>query len=188
MMIVTVASSWLSSSRRLALLILLVLLGSSCDAFCAVKSPTPRAVRYHQTPRTPAPKMSADIDSSSSYSNTDSSSTLGATERTLLEAAAKRRSNVVQKYGKTIKNDGLDGVRALVWGLFGVSQVVFGVAAVALTLTLALNVAGYGYYWDTTTDHYGLVIDALQNIHQQEHYATEMAKMAASSSGATMIP
>jgi hypothetical protein len=89
--------------------------------------------------------------------------TLGATERLLLEKARERELGLVQEYGKTIKKDGLDGVRAFVWGIFHTSQVVFGVLAIALMASMALHMAGYGYYWDDAGSFH---VDILANVKQ----------------------
>ena len=45
-----------------------------------------------------------------------------------------------------------------------------------LVAGLALNLASYGYYFDVNS---GLVIDTLQNIHQEQQFASEVAKFAA---------
>jgi len=101
----------------------------------------------------------------------------GETERLLLEAAERRNLGLKQEFGHTIKGDSLDGLRALVWGMFDVSQVVFGCLGVALSLGLLLNMMGYGYFFDWDTG--GVVIDTLDHIRQDKVMAAEAAKLAA---------
>jgi hypothetical protein len=100
---------------------------------------------------------------------------LGETERLLLEHNRRRTSGVIQEYGRTVKKDGLDGLRALVWGIFDVTNIVFPVLGVALTMGLFLNMIGYGYYFDQS----GLVIDTLNSIQQDQAFQVEAANMAA---------
>ena len=82
-------------------------------------------------------RMSVDVGN-------DKETPIAETERLILEAAAQRGLGLKQELGKTIKKDGLDGLRAIVWGLFDASQVVFGCLAVSLSLGLFLNLLGYG--------------------------------------------
>ena len=100
---------------------------------------------------------------------------LGETEQLLVEHKKRRESGLLQEYGRTVKKDGLDGIRALVWGIFDVSNVVFPMLGVALTMGLFLNMAGYGYYFDDS----GFVIDTLNNIQQDQAFQAEAARMAA---------
>lgn len=100
---------------------------------------------------------------------------VGVTERLLLEHKRSQELGLVQEYGCTVKKDGLDGVRAFVWGIFDVSNVVFPVMGVALSLGLALNLAGYGYYFDQGS----LVVDTLQTIQQDQMFQEEVVKLAA---------
>ena len=102
---------------------------------------------------------------------------LGATERLLLERKYQQDAGLVQEYGRTIKKDGLDAVRAAVWALFHVSQTAFAVLAVAMTVTLALNMAGYGYYIDPVSGEFHL--DTMQQIAQMRLLETETARLAA---------
>jgi hypothetical protein len=99
---------------------------------------------------------------------------LGETERLLLEHSHRRASGIVQEYGRTVRKDGLDGVRALVWGLFDVTNVAFPMLGVALTMGLFLNMIGYGYYFDQS----GFVIDTLNKIQQDQAFQVEAVKMA----------
>ena len=106
----------------------------------------------------------------------DKKAAIGETERLILEAAAQRGLGLKQELGKTIKKDGLDGLRAVVWGLFDASQFVFGCLAVALSAGLLLNLLGYGYFFDW--DQGGFVIDTLDNIRQDKLMAAEAGKLA----------
>lgn len=99
---------------------------------------------------------------------------IGATERLLLAAKRQRELGLRQEYGTTVKKDGLDGVRAAVWALFGVSQVVFTVLGVALTLGLALNMLGYGYYFENGN----FVVDGIDHIRQQQLFQVEANNLA----------
>ena len=47
------------------------------------------------------------------------------TDDLLIRAAQVRREGLRQEYGVTIKKDGLDEVRALVWAVFRVTEYVF---------------------------------------------------------------
>jgi hypothetical protein len=100
---------------------------------------------------------------------------LGETERLLLEHNRRRASGIIQEYRRTVKKDGLDVLRAFVWGIFDVTNIIFPMLAVALTMGLFLNMMGYGYYFDQS----GLVIDTLNRIQQDQAFQVEAAKMAA---------
>ncbi|CAB9509693.1 expressed unknown protein [Seminavis robusta] len=119
-----------------------------------------------------APRQNRLISSSLSMSDEPM---LGDTERMLLETKERKESGIIQKYGQTVKNDGLDGVRAFVWGIFDVTNAIFPVLGVALTMGLFLNMAGYGYFFDT---NHGLVVDTLQHIQQEQALQAEAARMA----------
>ena len=69
---------------------------------------------------------------------------VGPTEQLLLDFKDRQDSGVVQKYGKTVLNDGLDGVRAIVWGIFDMTNYVFPAMGLALSFGLVLNMMGYG--------------------------------------------
>ena len=99
---------------------------------------------------------------------------MGPTERLLMEKSLARKKGLVQEYGKTVKKDGLDGVRAAVWGVFHASQAVFSVLAVALVLGMALNAAGYAYYVDDAGFH----VDTFSHIHQMQFFEAETARFA----------
>ena len=99
---------------------------------------------------------------------------MGETERLLLKHRELIDSGVVQEMGRTIKKDGLDGVRAFVWVMFDVSNYVFPAMGAVLSFGLLLNMAGYGYFFDDGS----LVIDTLQNIQQEAIFQEEVAKLA----------
>lgn len=101
---------------------------------------------------------------------------VGETEQLLLARKEFKDKGLVQRLGKTVKKDGLDGVRAVVWKIFDVSNVVFPAMGVALSVGLFVNMMGYGYYFDTDS---GLVVDTLSNIHQEQAFQAEAAKFAA---------
>jgi hypothetical protein len=98
---------------------------------------------------------------------------LGPTERLLLEAKKRRDSGIIQEYGRTVMNDHLDGVRALVWSIFNLSNVVFTGLGILMVIAMALNVAGYGYYLDVDNLH----IDTLENIRQARYFDEEMSRL-----------
>lgn len=102
---------------------------------------------------------------------------IGATEQLLLDFKDRQDSGVVQKYGKTVLNDGLDGVRAVVWGIFDMTNYVFPAMGLLLTMGLMLNMMGYGYFFDSET--HGLVIDSLSNMQREAFFQQEVAKLAA---------
>lgn len=108
---------------------------------------------------------------------------LGATERLLLERAQRREDGLVQEYGRTIKKDGLDGVRAAVWGLFHASQAVFSVLGVALAVGLALNMAGYAYYFDDAGFH----VDSFHHLEQVRFLEAETARLAATAERSVLM-
>jgi hypothetical protein len=97
-----------------------------------------------------------DHPSSSSFS-------LGEAERRLLERKRAQDLGLVQELGRTIKKDGLDGIRAVVWSLYHASNVVFPMLFVGMMAGLCLNMAGYGYYW---SDDGRIVLDTLDHIRQ----------------------
>jgi hypothetical protein len=104
---------------------------------------------------------------------------IGAAERLLLERKRIQDEGLVQELGRTIKKDGWDGVRALIWSLYGVSNVVFPVLAVVMFTGICVNLVGYGYYWDETTNK--MVFDTLEHIRQENIYQQELLKIAARS-------
>lgn len=119
----------------------------------------------------------SDDNSKNKIEETPAMMMIGETERLLLDAKKRRTLGLKQEYGATIKKDGLDGVRAVVWQLFGLSNVIFGVLGVALSLGLMLNVVGYGYYFDAPSPSF-LVVDSLQNIALDKQLSMEAAKLA----------
>ena len=108
---------------------------------------------------------------------------MGATERLLLERAQRREQGLVQEYGRTIKKDGLDGLRAAVWGLFHASQAVFSVLGVALAVGLALNMAGYAYYMDDTGFH----VDSFHHLEQVRFLEAEATRLAATAERSALM-
>ena len=100
---------------------------------------------------------------------------IGATERLLLDHKRIGDLGLCQEYGKTVKKDGLDGVRAFVWGIFDVSNYVFPALGAAMSFVLLLNMVGYGYFFDDGS----LVIDTLSNIQQEQFFQEEAIKLAA---------
>jgi hypothetical protein len=108
---------------------------------------------------------------------------MGPTERLLLEAKKRRDSGIIQEYGRTIMNDHLDGVRAIVWGIFNLSNIVFFLLGIGMVAAMALNVAGYGYYMmmddsSASSSFFNLHIDTLDNIRQSRSFEEEMARVA----------
>ena len=150
-------------TKKFSRLFLLAIMLATGRAF----APPVRPMRYQLlgTSR----RMSVDVGN-------DKEAPIAETERLILEAAAQRGLGLKQELGKTIKKDGLDGLRAIVWGLFDASQVVFGCLAVSLSLGLFLNLLGYGYFFDW--DQGGFVIDTLDNIRQDNLMAAEASKLA----------
>jgi hypothetical protein len=106
----------------------------------------------------------------------DDKDMIGETERMLLENKRAKDLGLQQKYGVTIKKDGLDGVRAAVWGVFHASNAIFPVLGAALVAGLMLNMMGYGYSFENGS----VVIDSLQHIRQEEFFQMEAARLTAS--------
>lgn len=107
---------------------------------------------------------------------------IGPTEQLLLHAKKRRddqRRGYVQKIGKTVKRDHLDGVRAMVWWAYGVSNYMFGGLGALLFVTMTLNLAGYGFYIDTGGS---FVVDTLEHIHQDQFFAAEASRLVADAS------
>ena len=108
---------------------------------------------------------------------------LGATEQLLLKVAAEKRqqqqleqqlqnsnrsstSTLRQEYGCTIKNDGYDTLRQMVWMIFHMTEYIFPLLGICLSMGLFLNCIGYGYYFNPQTMN--LVIDTLDHIRQEQ--------------------
>ena len=104
---------------------------------------------------------------------------IGAAERLLLERKRIQDEGLVQELGKTVKNDGLDGLRAFIWGIYGASNVVFPVLSVFMFAGICINLVGYGYYWDDHTNK--MVFDTLEHIRQENIYQAELLRIAAQS-------
>ena len=114
--------------------------------------------------------------SSETADDTDSSSFVGETERLLLERKMRQDQGLVQEIGRTVKNDGWDGVRSVVWGVYFAAQnFVFPTLAVALFALTVMNMAGYGYYIGDD----GFQIDSLSHINQVRVLEAETARLAA---------
>ena len=146
---------------------LLLLLMASSHALVAVK---PR-----RTAVVASLRMSAEINDNDIVDNSTE-------QHLLLEAKKRRELGLKQDIGVTVRKDGLDGLRALVWGIFDISQVVFGCLGVALTLGLLLNMMGYGYHVDWSSSQGGVVvvvIDTLDHMRQDKFMAEEAARLAA---------
>ncbi|KAG7373599.1 hypothetical protein IV203_034323 [Nitzschia inconspicua] len=101
---------------------------------------------------------------------------LGPTERLLLERKRIQDLGLVQELGKTVKKDGLDGIRSVVWAIYNVSNIVFPMLAVTMFAGICLNLMGYGYYWEDTTNQ--LIIDSLEHIRQENIYQQELLRIA----------
>jgi hypothetical protein len=101
---------------------------------------------------------------------------MGETERMLLERRRIQDLGLVQELGKTVKMDGLDGLRAMVWTIYGISNVVFPIMATVMMAGMCLNLVGYGYYWDH--DSHKMIIDTLEHIRQEYTYQQELWRIA----------
>ena len=104
---------------------------------------------------------------------------VGKTEQLLLDRcdAERRRQQqqghdanvvVVAEVGRTIRDDGLDPIRAVVWSVFNVAQnIVFPTLAVVMMVKLGLQISGYGvlYYWDDAHNVLPYIqIDTVQHL------------------------
>jgi hypothetical protein len=110
--------------------------------------------------------------------SSESSSSSGpptSTEDILLRAAEVKRLGLRQEYGCTIKRDGLDPLRTLVWFVFDVSNILFAGLAVLLVLGMLLNMAGYGYFFD---DQNQLVVQSLDTIRHDRAMDAEFARLS----------
>jgi hypothetical protein len=108
-------------------------------------------------------------------SSESSSSGPTSTEDILLRAAEVKRLGLRQEYGCTIKRDGLDFLRTLVWFVFDVSNILFAGLAVLLVLGMLLNIAGYGYFFD---DQHQLVVQSLDTIRHDRAMDAEFARLS----------
>jgi len=95
---------------------------------------------------------------------------LDATERMLIE----KKRGIVQRLGKTVKKDGLDGIRDIVWATYFATNYVIGALVILAVAGFGANMAGYGYFFD---DHGVLVFDTLVHIRQEHFFATEAARL-----------
>jgi hypothetical protein len=100
-------------------------------------------------------------------------SKIGATELLLLQRAAtasasssnteQEQIKVVQEYGCTIKNDGYDTIRSMIWFLFHMSNIIFPLLFLFFMINLSLNLfCEMGYYYNQNTHTF--VIDTLDHI------------------------
>mmetsp|Transcript_12142 Transcript_12142/g.17806 ORF Transcript_12142/g.17806 Transcript_12142/m.17806 type:complete len:153 (+) Transcript_12142:138-596(+) len=143
-------------SMTLMLLSAVALFSLRIDAFHVFRTPLHQGTSFS----TSSLPMSSEVDQGGQ---------LGATERLLLDKAR----GIEQRLGKTVKKDGLDGVRAFVWSVyFGANYVFTGLGAL-LVLGLAMNMAGYGYYFDAN----GLNVDTLEHIRHDKFMAEEAARL-----------
>ena len=116
---------------------------------------------------------SDDSSSSSSLQLPTSTSNLGPTELLLLQRQHSHQHGLRQEYGCTIKNDSYDYIRSVIWLLFDVSNVIFPVLGILLTLGLGLNLfCGLGYYYDTTS--HTIIIDTLEHIRLQNQFINSL--------------
>jgi hypothetical protein len=107
---------------------------------------------------------------------------MGETERLLLERRRIQDLGLVQELGKTVKKDGLDGLRLVIWTVYDISNVVFPVMAAVMMAGLCLNLVGYGYYWDHDT--HKMIIDTLEHIRQENIYQQELWRIATKAASA----
>jgi hypothetical protein len=143
---------------------------------CNTKAPPPPSCQFrlHATKPEPSPSQrGGGGGGGTTAAGTESSAgstapTAGAaatrtttTERLLLEAKRSRDLGLRQEYGATVKRDGLDGVRGVVWGIFFLTQsAVFPALAVALAASVGLNLLGCAVHW---TSDWGPVVDTLEH-------------------------
>jgi hypothetical protein len=106
----------------------------------------------------------------------EESPSLGPTERLLIAAKKAKDLGLIQKYGETVKKDGLDGLRKFVWAAFGVSDnVIFPTLGILMVSSLFLHALGYGYNFDESG---AFVIDTLAQIRQANFFELEAARRA----------
>lgn len=106
------------------------------------------------------------------------------TEDVILQAAERKRLGLRQEYGLTIKKDGLDPLRRVVWGLFDVSQVVFTGLGAMLAMGLLLNIMGYGYYLD---DQGNFIIQTLDEIRRNNMMDAELLRLSQTLDSANVL-
>jgi hypothetical protein len=78
--------------------------------------------------------------------------------------------------------DGLDGLRAMVWTIYGISNVVFPIMATVMMAGICLNLVDCGYYW--ANDSHKMMIDTLEHIRQQNTYQLELWRIAVKAAAA----
>ena len=90
-------------------------------------------------------------------------------ELLLLQRHQMRQAGLRQEYGRTIKNDPYDYIRSVIWLLFDLSNILFPLLGVGLTIGLGLNLfCGLGYYYDTHS--HTIVIDTLEHLRTQHQF------------------
>jgi hypothetical protein len=109
------------------------------------------------------------------YQSRKQESAASGSSSTTTSSSSSNSQRTIQEYCKTVRHDGLDGVRAIVWSLLQASEVVFPVLGVLLTCGLFLNLAGYGYYMD---DGGMLIVSSLKYIQQEQYLQLEATKLA----------
>lgn len=107
--------------------------------------------------------------------NNNNNMIMGATERLLLDRKRTLDLGLVQELGRTVKKDGWDGVRAIVWSLYSASNIVFPLMAAVMMGGMCLNLMGYGYYWDHV--HHQYIVDSLEHIRQENIYQMEVMRI-----------
>jgi hypothetical protein len=156
-------------ASRMNLLFLLLAVASSVQGFSVSPIRTTSTLQAHQQQRLSTPLYSE-------MSSDDTDIRLGETERLLLERKRTKDLGLKQTYGVTVKKDGLDGVRAAVWGVFHASNVVFPVLGAAFFAGVMLNMMGYAYSFENGS----VVIDSMQHIRQEQFFQMEAARLTAS--------
>jgi len=86
---------------------------------------------------------------------------IDANERRRIETE-RREAGYCQRIGKTVRNDGLDGVRSVVWALYSASTYVFPALGLIFFTQLVIQLAGYGFYFDEVQRSF--VFDTLEHI------------------------
>jgi len=114
----------------------------------------------------------------------DDENRVGPTERLLIAAKERRERGYVQEVGKTVLGDNLDGVRALVWSLYGATNYIFPALGAVFFLKMVLQLAGYDFYFDEAEKSFAL--DTLEHIRFAEA-ANNLVAMTGDVSGSDGI-
>lgn len=82
--------------------------------------------------------------------------------------------------GKTVRGDDFDGIRAMVWSLYGATNYIFPALGFLFFLKMVLQLAGYGFYFDEAEKSF--VVDTLEHIRFAEaaHNLVAMTDVAGS--------